>query len=361
MRIGELSKMYGGVDKRTIDFYTNKGLLLGEMVPSSKFRNYGTEDVERLGKILIFREMGLSIETIQQVINDPSYWTPMRLEEHIIKLKENQKRENERYDLMIRFAEAIQETATIPMAFLRQSEMPIDFFIQHWLTAYQWIKDNLGSNDDESEDLAQLIDMLESFFSNITAKMCMGYQAQDVQSIVGRLSYRLQNYFGVILYIGFHTVNESDALPALIDFEWEDMKDEKEYIKKIKTVISEVCSLCADWCRVAKFRDRIIDINAMEQQYPDRFRKLSDDCDDVDIDIIEFTNVILSSTCTELGDSNIMQKLVCPIAQASKTTLEERTPGLTNFITNAIDYYVSCTNVSEVEDNGFSASREGER
>ena len=28
MRIAQLSKKYGGIDKRTIDFYTNKGLLL---------------------------------------------------------------------------------------------------------------------------------------------------------------------------------------------------------------------------------------------------------------------------------------------------------------------------------------------
>lgn len=358
MRIGELSKMYGGVDKRTIDFYTNKGLLLGEMVPSSKFRNYGTEDVERLGKILIFREMGLSIETIQQVINDPSYWTPMRLEEHIIKLKENQKRENERYDLMIRFAETIQETAMTPMAFLQQSEMPIELFTQCWVSAYQWIKENLGSNDDESEDLAQLNDMIESFFSNIATKMCMGYQAQDVQSIVGRLSNRIQNYLGVILYINFHTFAESDALLVMFESESQDIDEED---KKIIKTFKEMFSLCADWCRVARSLDRIIDFKAMEQQYQDRLRKLSDGRDDDDTDPIKTINDMLAEACNKLVGHNILQVFVGSIVKASRTILDERTLGLTDFIVNAIDYYVSCTNVSEVEDNGLSASREGER
>lgn len=359
MRIGELSKMYGGVDKRTIDFYTNKGLLKGEMGSTSKFRDYDMEDVERLGKILIFREMGLSIEVIQQVINDPSYWTPMRLEEHIIMLKENQRRENERYELMIRFAEAMQETTIAPTAFLQQSGMPIEQYVKYWVTAYQWFKDNPGSYNDESEDIAQLNDMLESFISNITSKMCMGYQAQDVQCIVGRLSNRLQNYFGVILYTVFHTLAESDAVLALFGSELQDMEDED--IKVIKAIFRGMWSLCADWCRDAKSQDIIIDIKAMEKQYPNRFRQLSDDCDEYDIDFIEAINGTLSSMCTAFGSSNIFQMLIGSIVQASRTTLDERTPGLTNFITNAIDYYVSCTNVSEVEDNGSSTSREGER
>ena len=355
MRIGELSKMYGGVDKRTIDFYTNKGLLMGEIGHKSKFRDYDTEDVERLGKILIFREMGLSIEAIQQVINDPYYLTPMRLEEHIIKLKENQRRENERYELMIRLAEAIQETAMTPMAFLRHSEMPIELFVKYWVTAYQGFKDY----NDESEDFAQLNDMLESFFSNVAAKMRMGYQAQDVQNIVGRLSNRLQNYFGVILYTIFHYLAESDELFALFGSEWQDMEEEDK--KEIKAILRETWSLCADWCRIAKIQDRIIDINAMEQQYPDQLRKLSDECGQYDIDSIEFINATLSAMCTEFGNSNILQMFIGSIAQASRTSLDERAPGLTDFIINAIDYYVSRMSVSDDEGNSPSTSREGER
>ena len=63
MRISEAANLTG-LNISNIRFYERKGLLKPVREEDSKCRNYTDEDVTRLKQILLYRKMGISIETI---------------------------------------------------------------------------------------------------------------------------------------------------------------------------------------------------------------------------------------------------------------------------------------------------------
>ena len=63
MRISEVAKLTG-LNVSNIRFYERKGLLTPEREAESKYRDYTEEDVRRIKRILLYRKMGISVETI---------------------------------------------------------------------------------------------------------------------------------------------------------------------------------------------------------------------------------------------------------------------------------------------------------
>ena len=68
MRIGEIARRTG-LNISNIRFYERKGLLCPDREDDSKYRDYTEEDVLRVKEILLYRKMGISIETIYLLIN----------------------------------------------------------------------------------------------------------------------------------------------------------------------------------------------------------------------------------------------------------------------------------------------------
>ena len=66
MKIGEVANETG-LSVSNIRFYEKKGLLAPARKEDSGYRDYTTEDVSRLKTILLYRKMGLPIETIYLV------------------------------------------------------------------------------------------------------------------------------------------------------------------------------------------------------------------------------------------------------------------------------------------------------
>ena len=66
MKIGEVANQTG-LSISNIRFYEKKGLLAPSRKEESGYRNYSAEDVSRLKTILLYRKMGLPIETIYLV------------------------------------------------------------------------------------------------------------------------------------------------------------------------------------------------------------------------------------------------------------------------------------------------------
>lgn len=66
MKIGEVANETG-LSISNIRFYEKKGLLAPARKEESGYRDYTAEDVSRLKTILLYRKMGLSIETIYLV------------------------------------------------------------------------------------------------------------------------------------------------------------------------------------------------------------------------------------------------------------------------------------------------------
>ena len=69
MRIGEIAERTG-LNISNVRFYERKGLLTPERETGSKYRDYSEEDVNRIKKILLYRKMGIPVDTIYLILKD---------------------------------------------------------------------------------------------------------------------------------------------------------------------------------------------------------------------------------------------------------------------------------------------------
>lgn len=81
-----------GVSTRTLRYYDEIGILKPARINSSGYRIYGEKEVDRLQQILFYRELGVSLASIKQIITKPSFNEANALREHREKLlkKRNQ-------------------------------------------------------------------------------------------------------------------------------------------------------------------------------------------------------------------------------------------------------------------------------
>jgi DNA-binding transcriptional MerR regulator len=80
-----------GVSTRTLRYYDEIGLLKPARTNSSGYRIYGPAEVDRLQQILFYRELGVSLERIKEIINAPSFDSAKALREHREKLLEKRR------------------------------------------------------------------------------------------------------------------------------------------------------------------------------------------------------------------------------------------------------------------------------
>ncbi|MDP1421609.1 MerR family transcriptional regulator [Peribacillus simplex] len=68
LKIGELAEM-ANVTKRTVDYYTNIGLLKAER-SASNYRYYSVGELERLRRIEGYKRENLSLEDIKEILKN---------------------------------------------------------------------------------------------------------------------------------------------------------------------------------------------------------------------------------------------------------------------------------------------------
>lgn len=79
------------ISKRTLRYYDEIGLLKPARVNSSGYRIYGEKEINKLQQILFYRELGVSLEQIKLILENPLFDEIEALKEHRIKLLEKQK------------------------------------------------------------------------------------------------------------------------------------------------------------------------------------------------------------------------------------------------------------------------------
>lgn len=89
--IQKLGRM-AGVSTRTLRYYDELGLLKPARINSSGYRIYGQSEVDRLQQILFYRELGVSLESIGEIMTAPSFNSENALREHRQKLLEKRER-----------------------------------------------------------------------------------------------------------------------------------------------------------------------------------------------------------------------------------------------------------------------------
>ncbi|MGI6405797.1 MAG: MerR family transcriptional regulator [Syntrophaceticus sp.] len=80
-----------GVSTRTLRYYDEIGILKPARINSSGYRMYGQAEVDRLQQILFYKELGVSLDNIGEIINSPSFDRLTSLKEHREKLMEKRK------------------------------------------------------------------------------------------------------------------------------------------------------------------------------------------------------------------------------------------------------------------------------
>lgn len=75
-----------GVSSRTLRYYDEIGILKPARISSSGYRVYGQAQVDRLQQILFYRELGLGLADIRDIINAPSFDCLQALIQHREKL-----------------------------------------------------------------------------------------------------------------------------------------------------------------------------------------------------------------------------------------------------------------------------------
>lgn len=83
-RLGSLA----GVSTRTLRYYDEIGILKPARINSSGYRIYGQREVDRLQQILFYRELGVSLESIKNIVTAPDFDGTNALREHRAKLLE---------------------------------------------------------------------------------------------------------------------------------------------------------------------------------------------------------------------------------------------------------------------------------
>jgi DNA-binding transcriptional MerR regulator len=79
--IQKLAQM-AGVSSRTLRYYDETGLLKPLRISSSGYRIYGGDQIDRLQHILFYRELGLELDRIKALLDQPAFDAGQALRDH---------------------------------------------------------------------------------------------------------------------------------------------------------------------------------------------------------------------------------------------------------------------------------------
>ncbi|MBW3112189.1 MerR family transcriptional regulator [Bacillus sp. MCCB 382] len=77
-KLGEIA----GVSTRTLRYYDEIELLKPARTNSSGYRIYGQKEVDRLQQILFYKELGVGLDEIKDILDDPTFDAAQALREH---------------------------------------------------------------------------------------------------------------------------------------------------------------------------------------------------------------------------------------------------------------------------------------
>ena len=133
-----------GISTRTLRYYDEIDLLKPARMSSSGYRIYSQKEVDQLQQILFYKELGVGLDEIKQIINNPQFDDMQALQDHYQKLLEKRKQ----IDTMI---ETVQLTIQS-----RKGEIKMTDKQKFEGLKKQLIEEAMETNNPESE-LAQVL------------------------------------------------------------------------------------------------------------------------------------------------------------------------------------------------------------
>ncbi len=83
--VQKISQM-AGISTRTLRYYDEIGILKPARINSSGYRIYGQAEVDRLQQIMLYREMGVNLDTIQDILSSKTFDELAALKGHLVTL-----------------------------------------------------------------------------------------------------------------------------------------------------------------------------------------------------------------------------------------------------------------------------------
>ena len=345
MRIKEFSEKYH-IDPRTIDYYSNVAKILPykQGNKTNKYRDYDVESERAIKKILILRGIGLSIEEIKSILNDPSYFTQDRLEEHIESLKKKRDEEIQRYDEWISFAETLKQAKLRPLDVVGDYDVnvPVEIFTQ------------IMASGEDMEDAAQALYDNTAFRAIFDSYFLPAFYrlnklrnetptSEKVQGIISQFCERLRNCPGPLLSLIF------SPPPELNLNIFHEIFDEDD--TELNDFTSQLAPLISDWCTKSESREKILDSESFKYTYETELVKLDQTFQDlfetdgstVDELIMDILNDFLED------DLTLIQNLLFGVAIGTdivddtyiETYDKQFGEGFFQFFRSAILYYVN--------------------
>ncbi|WP_434752831.1 MerR family transcriptional regulator [Paenibacillus amylolyticus] len=91
MKVKEVSEL-ASISVRALHHYDEIGLLVPDETTSAGYRMYSDANLERLQQIIFFKELGLSLKEIKNIIDDPAFNAEEALHMHKLILLEKRQR-----------------------------------------------------------------------------------------------------------------------------------------------------------------------------------------------------------------------------------------------------------------------------
>lgn len=85
--VGQFAKLFK-LSRSTLLYYDEIGLLSPSARSSSNYRLYSDSDVQRMERIRIYRDAGLSLDAIEKLLEEKSASAPAILERHLLELNQ---------------------------------------------------------------------------------------------------------------------------------------------------------------------------------------------------------------------------------------------------------------------------------
>jgi DNA-binding transcriptional MerR regulator len=82
---------WSGVSRRTLRYYDEIGLLKPDRINSSGYRFYTQKEIDKLQQVLFYRQLGISLKNIKNIVNSEGFDEIEALREHHKKLIQQKK------------------------------------------------------------------------------------------------------------------------------------------------------------------------------------------------------------------------------------------------------------------------------
>ena len=193
--VHEVSKLTG-VSIRTLQYYDKIGLLSPAERTEAGYRLYDDAALERLGQILLFRELEFPLAEIRDILDAPDFDRDLALRQQIdlLTLKK------ERLDRIIGLARDMQKKGEITMDFKAFDESKIEEYAARAKAAWGNTKEYAAYTEKAAgrttEDHKTIAEGLMAIFAEFGALREQSEDAPAVQALVVKLrDYITEHYY----------------------------------------------------------------------------------------------------------------------------------------------------------------------